>query len=175
MPKICLSLDSSGGPQNETADNGLKDCNSCRVLKRLVCVKDIAINRLSEDREDLKLKLTKINNKNIELTQKLKRLEIEKQVSEQKIKSDNNFDDLKTKYEELEAINRHLRQHLNTLKHVFNEIHNTSESTSNEITTNTPNTSNTSNTSTSASAQTMAKTIDKRRAKCASTLTPQHH
>ena len=58
LPKLCLSLDSGDGPE-EPAIDGLNVCNSCRVLKRLVSVKDIAIDRLTEDREDLKLKLTK--------------------------------------------------------------------------------------------------------------------
>ena len=94
------------------------NCNSCQVLKRLVAIKDIAINRLNADREDLKLKLTQINNKNIQLNQRLRRFETEKQET---IKNETkcDYNHLKSKYEELEAINRHLRQHLNTLRLVF--------------------------------------------------------
>jgi predicted nuclease with TOPRIM domain len=101
----------------------------------------MAINRLTEDREELKIKLTLINNQNIELTQKLKRILNRKQTINESDRNSDQSIDWKTKCDELQAINEHLRQHLNTLKIVFNDFHNSSESTTNQtITTN--NTSN---------------------------------
>jgi predicted nuclease with TOPRIM domain len=105
----------------------------------------MAINRLTEDREELKIKLTLINNQNIELTQKLKRILNQKQTIYESDRNSDQSIDWKTKCDELQAINEHLRQHLNTLKTVFNDLHNSSESTTNQ-TINTSNTSNNSNT-----------------------------
>ena len=151
--------------QNESQIN--LNCDSCQVLKRLVSVKDIAISRLNEDRDDLKLKLTQINNKNIELNQRLKRFESQKQEVDRSDTKNDNYIELKKKYEELEAVNRHLKQHLNTLRLVFNELHNSSESTSNETTTNV--TINASNSSTNDSLKTVTKTEAKTDDKSTST------
>ncbi|CAG2118318.1 unnamed protein product, partial [Medioppia subpectinata] len=101
-PKICLSLDSS----DETIDGkeGHNGCQSCPVLKRMVVHKDTAIRRLSEDREQLKLKLTQINNQNIELKQTLKRLQSQDSGSAA-IESNEKYVTLKASNDELVAIN----------------------------------------------------------------------
>jgi len=112
----------------------------------MVLSKDIAINRLTEDREELKIKLTIINNQNIELTQKLKRILNQKQTVYESDRNNDQSIDWKTKCDELQAINEHLRQHLNTLKKVFTDLHNSSESTTNQTITTTNTSDNLNNT-----------------------------
>ncbi|CAG2179557.1 unnamed protein product, partial [Oppiella nova] len=147
-PKICLSMDSC----DETSDgvNIRKSCHSCHELRQMVAFKDMAIRRLSEDREELKLKLTQIHNKNIDLKQTLKRLETQ-DIGSDVTQSHEKFNELKASNEELVAINRHLRQHLNTLRQVFTELYNSGEDT----------TVTTTNTSSDTTVQSVTKTPTK--------------
>lgn len=119
-------------------------------MRRLVLSKDIAINRLTQDRDALKVKLTLINNQNIELSQRFKRIDAQNQEFLKSYENSDQMIELKAKCNQLEAINSHLRQHLSTLRNVFNELHNSGESNANQTTTTTStstgNTSDVSNT-----------------------------
>ncbi|XP_054166646.1 probable inactive serine/threonine-protein kinase bub1 [Oppia nitens] len=187
-PKLCLSLDETistdGDDDGDHRDNKLTTqstvkkpaevCDKCVVLKRMVCFKDIAIERLTDDRDQLKVKLTKHHNKNIELKLRLKGLEsqqkqeVEKEEEQQQqqqerrfncdncMKTELKYKDLIATNEELMAINRHLRQHLDHLRHVFNEFHNNSgESTGNTTALNVTSSTST----TDSTTQSMSKTL----------------
>jgi len=131
-------------------------------MRHLVAAKDIAIDRLSEDRDQLKVKLTLINNSNIELTQQLKRISSQKQEPTKSKEETDQLMELRAKCDQLEAINKHLKQHLNTMKKVFNELHNSSESSANQTTT-TTNTTSTSNRSDMSNTLVNDKTTDSNR------------
>ena len=123
-------------------DDKLIECQRCDYFKRIIDIKDMTIQKLNEDRDELKYKLTAINNSNIELNQKMKRLstglnEAQKHQIDSSIKTDHNDHNesqLRERCAQLEAINEHLQQHLTTLRNVFKDFYNstTSSSTTNE-------------------------------------------
>lgn len=98
-------------------------------MRHMLCLRDRTIMQLAEDRDAIKIKLTKAMNLNVELSRQLIKYTNGKGQSAAVCPANAYSDrvrqevaDLKRKCSELEDMNHHLKQHLYTLKNVFVEL-----------------------------------------------------
>lgn len=137
---------------NDDDHNG-NNCSRCDSMKRMISLRDRAIMKLVEDRDQLKLNLTKVMNQNIELSRELLKFQkiskhskqsdaklnqngyrIEEAIDRNKegdveqIDSHENLLYLQQKCSNLENVNRKLRRYLYSLRNIFAELGNADDS-----------------------------------------------
>lgn len=129
------SIDYDGYHNQQTG--GKLNCKSCESLKRMLYFRDRTIMKIAEDRDIIKIKLTKAMNMNIELSRQLMRYDKEnkKTTTTETVNSPlsstkspinaqirDEVADLRRKCSELDAIYNHLKHHLYSLKNFFDEL-----------------------------------------------------
>lgn len=120
-------------------NNHRQKCINCDSLEKMLCLRDRTIMKLIEDRDQLKIKLTRTMNENIELTRQLLRYEGSSfrknnnaaTTNNQKDKNHQLIDNQKQQKElqfyhrrcqELEEQNQQMKFHLYSLRNVFVEL-----------------------------------------------------
>lgn len=119
-------------------NNKTSDCTSCESLKQMLYLRDKTIIKLAEDRDAVKIKLTKAMNMNIMLSRQLMKYQNAtspiRSPSKTPNEANNNREqtqtdeirhelvELRKKCRELDDIKTHLRQYLSALKTIFVDL-----------------------------------------------------
>lgn len=137
-----ISVSSTSIPSLEYHDQQhSKQCTSCDALKRMLYLRDRTIMKLAEDRDMIKIKLTKAMNMNIELSRQLMKHQkmhpnevtsstVNPVSSSSPLRSKSPVNtqireevaDLRRKCTELDEIYHHLKHHLFALRNVFADL-----------------------------------------------------